>query len=163
LSVFERTYPKEQGMAARNDASALIGTWKQLSGTMVEEGSQVSKSNLSAAPNGFVNFSEDGRMILLSTDSARKKPAGEVPTAAEAEALYRSMIAYAGTYKVEGNKVTYDLEATWNESWTGTKQVRFWEINDDRLTVTTPEIVNPLTGKRSVFKLTFVKVGRVSR
>ena len=150
-------------MAARNDASALIGTWKQLSGTMVEEGSQVSKSNLSAAPNGFVNFSEDGRMILLSTDSARKKPAGEVPTAAEAEALYRSMIAYAGTYKVEGNKVTYDLEATWNESWTGTKQVRFWEINGDRLTVTTPEIVNPLTGKRSVFKLTFVKVGRVSR
>jgi len=150
-------------MAARNDASALIGTWKQLSGTMVEEGSQVSKSNLSAAPNGFVNFSEDGRMILLSTDSARKKPAGEVPTAAEAEALYRSMIAYAGTYKVEGNKVTYDLEATWNESWTGTKQVRFWEINGERLTVTTPEIVNPLTGKRSVFKLTFVKVGRVSR
>ena len=150
-------------MAARNDASALIGTWKQLSGTMVEEGSQVSKSNLSAAPNGFVNFSEDGRMILLSTDSARKKPAGEVPTAAEAEALYRSMIAYAGTYKVEGNKVTYDLEATWNESWTGTKQVRFWEINGERLTVTTPEIVNPLTGKRSVFKLTFVKVGRGSR
>lgn len=150
-------------MAAGNDASALIGTWKQLSGTMVEEGSQVSKSNLSAAPNGFVNFSEDGRLILLSTDSARKKPAGEVPTAAEAEALYRSMIAYAGTYKVEGNKVTYDLEATWNESWTGTKQVRYWEISGDRLTVTTPEIVNPLTGKRSVFRLTFVKVGRVSR
>jgi hypothetical protein len=150
-------------MAAGNEASALIGTWKQLSGTRVEEGSQVSRSNLSAAPNGFVNFSEDGRLLLLTVDSARKKPAGEVPTAAEAEALYRSMIAYAGTYKVEGNKVTYDLEATWNESWTGTKQVRFWEISGDRLTITTPEIVNPLTGKRSVFRLTFSKVGPVPR
>ncbi len=145
---------------ASNDASALIGTWKQLSGTMVEEGSTTEKSNLSSAPNGFVNFSADGRLMLLSTDSARKKPAGEVPTAAEAEALYRSMIAYAGTYELEGNKVTYHLEATWNESWTGSKQVRFWKIEGDLLTVTTPEIVNPLTGKRSVFKLTFRKIGR---
>ncbi len=143
---------------ASTDASALIGTWKQLSGTMVEEGSASEKSNLSAAPNGFVNFSADGRLILLSTDSARKKPAGEVPTAAEAEALYRSMIAYAGTYEIEGNKVTYHLEATWNESWTGSKQVRFWKVDGDRLTVTTPEIVNPLSGKRSVFKLTFRKI-----
>ena len=143
---------------ASTDASVLIGTWKQLSGTMVEEGSASSRSNLSAAPNGFVNFSADGRLILLSTDSARKKPAGEVPTAAEAEALYRSMIAYAGTYEIEGNKVTYHLEATWNESWTGSKQVRFWKVDGDLLTVTTPEIVNPLTGKRSVFKLTFRKI-----
>ncbi len=144
---------------ASADAAALIGTWKQLSGTMVEEGSTSTRSNLSAAPNGFVNFSPDGRLILLSTDSARKKPAGEVPTAAEAEALYRSMIAYAGTYELEGNKVTYHLEATWNESWTGSRQVRFWHIDGDQLTITTPEIVNPLTGKRSVFKLTFRKVG----
>jgi hypothetical protein len=144
---------------ASSDASPLIGTWKQLSGTMVEEGSTSERSNLSAAPNGFVNFSADGRLILLSTDSARKKPAGEVPTAAEAEALYRSMIAYAGTYKLAGNKVTYHLEATWNESWTGSKQVRFWKVEGDLLTITTPEIVNPLTGKRSVFKLTFRKIG----
>jgi hypothetical protein len=141
-----------------SDASALLGTWRQLSGTMVETDSGEQKSNLSAAPNGYVNFSADGRLILLSTDSARKPPAGQVPTAAEAEALYRSMIGYAGTYTVEGNKVTYDLDLTWNESWTGTKQVRFWEVNGDRLTVTTPEIVNPLTGKLSVFKLTFQKV-----
>ena len=144
---------------ASSDASPLIGTWKQLSGTMVEEGSTSERSNLSAAPNGFVNFSADGRLILLSTDSARKKPAGEVPTAAEAEALYRSMIAYAGTYKLAGNKVTYHLEATWNESWTGSKQVRFWKVEGDLLTITTPQIVNPLTGKRSVFKLTFRKIG----
>ena len=140
------------------DARQLIGTWKQLSGMMVEEGGSEQKSNLSAAPNGYVNFSADGRLILLSTDSARRPPAGQVPTAAEAEALYRSMIAYAGTYKIEGNMVTYDLDVSWNQSWTGTKQVRFWQVDGDRLTVTTPKIVNPLTGKPSVFKLTFQKV-----
>jgi Lipocalin-like domain len=144
-------------MGNGNDAGTLIGTWKQLSGTMVEEGGGEQKSNLSAAPNGYVNFSADGRLILLTTDSARKAPAGQVPTPAEAEALYRSMIGHAGTYKVERNMVTYDLDVTWNESWTGTKQVRFWEVNGDRLTITTPEIVNPLTGKRNVFRLIFQK------
>jgi Lipocalin-like domain len=149
-------------MSSGGDASALIGTWRHLSGTMVEEGSGEQKSNLSAAPNGYVNFCADGRLILLSTDSARKPPAGQVPTPVEAEALYRSMIGYAGTYKIEGNKVTYDLDVTWNESWTGTKQVRFWEVNGDRLTITTPKIVNPLTGKPSVFRLTFQKVAPAS-
>jgi len=149
-------------MGDNSDPKALIGTWKQLSGTMVETGSGEQKSNLSAAPNGYVNFSADGRLILLSTDSARKAPAGQVPTAAEAEALYRSMIGYAGSYKVEGNKVTYDLDVSWNQSWTGSKQVRFWEVNGDRLTITTPEIVNPLTGKPSVFRLTFQKVAPAS-
>jgi lipocalin-like protein len=149
-------------MSNGSDPRLLIGTWKQLSGTMVEEGGSEQKSNLSAAPNGYVNFSADGRLILLSTDSARKPPAGQVATPAEAEALYRSMIGYAGSYKVEGNMVTYDLDVTWNESWTGTKQVRFWDVNGDRLTVTTPKIVNPLTGKPSVFRLTFQKVAPVA-
>jgi len=54
--------------------------------------------------------------------------------------------------------VTYDLDVSWNQSWTGSKQVRFWHVEGDRLTVTTPKIVNPLTGKPSVFKLTFQKV-----
>jgi hypothetical protein len=145
-------------MGEENDPRLLIGTWRQLTGTMIEEGGIERKSNLSEAPNGYVNFAPDGRLILLSTDSARQAPAGQVPTAAEAEALYRSMIAYAGSYKIEGNKVTYDLDVTWNQSWTGTKQVRFWQVDGNRLTVTTPEIVNPLTGKKSVFRLTFEKV-----
>lgn len=36
--------------------------------------------------------------------------------------------------------------------------MRFWEVDGDRLTVTAPEIVNLLIGKRSVFRLTFQKV-----
>lgn len=136
----------------------FFGTWRQLMGTVVEVGSGVERTNLSAAPSGLVNFSPDGRLLLLTVDSSRRKPEGEKPTAAEAEALFRSMIAYAGTYVVEGNKVTYDIEISWNESWTGTKQVRYWELKDGKLHVSTPEIVNPLTGKLSVHRLTFEKV-----
>lgn len=138
--------------------SELYGTWKQVSGTVIEVGSGVERDNLSAAPNGFVNFSPDGRVMVMSFDSARKKSAGPVPTAAEAEALFRGTIAYAGTFTVEGNRVFYDIDASWNVAWTGTRQERFWELRGNRLHVTTPEIINPLTGKPSIHRVTFEKI-----
>jgi hypothetical protein len=136
----------------------LYGTWRQLSGTLVEVESGLAKDGLSSAPNGHVSFSPDGRIMLLSIDTTRPRPATSVPTAAEAEALFRSMIAYAGWFSVEGNRIFYDLDASWNESWTGTRQERYWEIREGRLIVSTPEIVNPITGKLSVHRLTFEKV-----
>jgi hypothetical protein len=145
-------------MNSASDATRLIGTWKQLSGTMEEVGTGVTQNSRKSLPNGYVNFSPDGRLMLISADSIRAKPAGEVPTAEEAEALFRSLIAYAGSYKVLGNQVTYEIDLSWNESWTGTKHVRFWQIDGDRLSISTPEMVNPWTGKRSVMRLTFQKV-----
>lgn len=140
-----------------SNASILIGTWKQLSGTIEDVGSGVERNTYSAGSKGYVNFSADGRLMLLCVDPGRKKPAGEVPSAAEAEALFRGLIAYAGNYTLDGNRVTYDLDVTWNETWTGRKQVRFWEVKGDRLIISTPEMVNPQTGKRSVMRLTFQK------
>ncbi|MDB5534689.1 MAG: hypothetical protein JWO28_3004 [Hyphomicrobiales bacterium] len=144
-----------------SDAGQLIGTWKQLSGVVEEVGTGVSRSNLSTAPSGFITFSADGRIVNLTVDSSRKKPQSNPPTAAEAEALFRSLIAYAGTYEVDGNKVTYQLDVSWNELWTGTEQVRYWRIEGDKLHVSTPEIVNPLTGKKSIHRLVFEKVAAV--
>jgi hypothetical protein len=136
----------------------LYGTWKQISGTVIEVGSGVERDNLSSAPNGFANFSSDGRVMVMSFDSARQKPAGPVPTTAEAEALFRGTIAYAGAFTIEGSRVFYDIDASWNVAWTGTRQERFWELRGNRLHVSTPEIVNPLTGKLSIHRLIFEKV-----
>lgn len=138
--------------------AALYGTWQQISGTVVEADSGVERSNLSAAPNGYACFSPDGRVMVMSFDSARPRPAGPVPNAAEAEALFRGIICYAGWFTVAGNRILYDVDASWNQAWTGTRQERFWELQGDRLTVSTPEIVNPLTGRRSIHRLTFRKV-----
>ncbi len=140
-------------------AAALIGTWKQISGTVEEVGSKSgAQSGLSSAPNGYLNFAPDGRLLMLTVDSSRKKPASNPPSPAEAEALFRSLIAYAGTYHVDGNTVTYDLDVSWNELWTGTKQLRYWRIEGDRLLVHTPEIVNPMSGKKSIHHVTFQRV-----
>ena len=76
-------------------------------------------------PHGFINYSADGRMIALITRADRKAPADGKPTPAEAEALYRSMMSYAGAFTIEGNVVTHDVDISWNQSFTGGKQTRF--------------------------------------
>ena len=41
------------------------------------------------------------------------------PTPAEAEALFRSMLSYAGPYTIEGDVVTHHVDISWNQSFTG--------------------------------------------
>jgi hypothetical protein len=47
-----------------------------------------------------------------------------------------SMSAYAGTYAA-GEKVVHHVDTSWNGSWTGTDQVRFYKLDGETLTITT--------------------------
>ena len=85
-----------------DDTDRLIGTWKLVS-AVSEELATGQKTNLyEGAPIGFITYGADGRVMTVIVDSPRKKPAGAVATAVEAEALFRSMAAYAGTYTIKG-------------------------------------------------------------
>ena len=68
------------------------------------------------------------------------------------------MIAYSGSYSIEGNKVTHKIEVSWDQAWTGTNQQRFFEVKDDMLTIKTPQIISPITGKESVSTLVWERV-----
>jgi len=133
---------------------ALFGSWKQVSGRYIDHETGEERPGLSKAPNGYIHFSRNGRMFNLTVDSARPRPAGATPTAAEAEALFRTLIGYTGFYSVEGDKVYFDLDVSWNEAWTGTRQVRTWRLEGDTLYISA-EIINPMTGKPASHRLTF--------
>ena len=68
------------------------------------------------------------------------------------------MIAYTGSYSIEGNKVTHKIEISWNQAWTGTNQQRFIEVKDNQLTIKTPPIISPISGKESVHTLMWERV-----
>ena len=46
------------------------------------------------------------------------------------------MVAYAGTYTPRKGKVVCQIDISWNQSWTETAQVRFFELGGNRLTIT---------------------------
>jgi hypothetical protein len=137
--------------------AALVGTWKQLTGRYVDVETGEERPGLSKAPNGYFHFTADGRLFNMTVDSARDKPAGPKPDDAEAAALFRSLIAYTGRYWIEGDKVYFDVDVSWNESWTGTRQMRTFALTGNSLTVSA-DIVNPMTGKPARHRLTFEKV-----
>jgi Lipocalin-like domain len=96
--------------------------------------------------------------MTITVNADRQKPAGAVATAPEAEALFRSMVAYAGTYTIKGNQVIHRPDASWNETWTGTDQVRDYKFDGDRLSLAAAPSPNPHTGKMSVRTFVWEKV-----
>ena len=87
----------------------LFGTWKQLSGRYIDIDTGEERPGLSQAPNGYIHFARNGRLFNMTVDSARQKPAGPRATDEEAQALFRTLIAYTGTFEVQGNRVLFRL------------------------------------------------------
>ena len=135
----------------------LHGSWRLVSAVREEIPSGARTDMFGQNPHGFINYGPDGRMIALITRGDRKAASGR-PTAAEAEALYRSMLSYAGAYTVDGDVVTHDVDLSWNESFTGSKQQRHVAFEGSRLILSTPQSPDPIDGKVSVRRMTWEKV-----
>jgi hypothetical protein len=141
-----------------DEKDKLIGTWT-LSSAVGEDLSTGQKTNIyKGIPVGFITYGTDGRVMTIVVDSVRKKPAANVATAVEAEALFRSMAAYAGTYTIKGNQVIHVPDVSWNETWTGTDQIREFKFDAERLLLATAPSPDAFTGKMSVRTLVWEKI-----
>src|SRR5262249_45873686 len=101
-------------------------------------------------PVGYINYGADGRMLVLTVATGRRKPAGPKATSAEVEALFRSMTSYGGTYTIDGNEVTHHVDVSWNQSWTGTDQKRVARWEGNAVCVWPPLPLGPTPGGRGV-------------
>jgi hypothetical protein len=136
---------------------ALIGTWKLQSFVREVSGTNEHYNQLGEHPEGVVGYSEDGRMYAILLAGDRVKPHDEAPTDAERLALYKSMIAYAGTYTVEGTRVVHHVDLSWNGARAGGDQVRYFTIEGDTLTIRTAPNRSPIDGREGVGILVFQK------
>lgn len=138
----------------------ILGTWKLVAYVGEEVSSGAKSDVMGAHPSGYINYGSDGRMIVLIVGTDRKKPAGAVATPAEAEALIRSMLAYAGTYTIDSVKktVTHHIDASWDQSRTGTDVVRTYKLEGERLTLTTELSTDPASGKKTVRTVVWERV-----
>ena len=110
-------------------------------------------------PQAYILYTPGGYMMSITVEEKRAPPAGEVLTDEERVRLFKSIIsAYSGSYVVEGDTVIHSVELSWNEAWTGTKQVRKFKVTDDELVIeTTPrtagtdtrQFINTLTWERT--------------
>ena len=95
----------------------LIGTWKLITAVREEISSGTKTEFLGPSPVGYINYGADGRMLVLTVASGRRKPAGPKATSAEVEALFRSMTSYGGTYTIDGNETPGAVFALTSTAW----------------------------------------------
>src|SRR5215472_2344765 len=91
-------------------ADLLVGTWRLVSFVSEETESKTTYKSFGDDPSGLITYTPDGYVIYIITDPTRKPPAGPKVTDAEAAQLYQTMVAYAGRYKTDGNKLIVNPE-----------------------------------------------------
>jgi hypothetical protein len=136
----------------------LIGTWKLVAVTAEDVETGAKTDHFGPNPDGYINYGPDGRMIVINTRGDRAKPNGAAPTRDEAADLFQGVLAYAGTYTVEGDTVTHHVDISWNESWTGTDQVRHARFDGERVHLSTKPNADPVNGRMSVRTMTWRKI-----
>lgn len=107
----------------------LVGTWKLMSCFMEDVETKEQKAVWGERPNGHLTLTAAGDWIVVQTSEGRKPPQSDDDRCA----AFRSMLAYAGRYRVEGRKILINVEIAWDESWTGTEQVRLFSFDGNQL------------------------------
>ena len=140
---------------AADMSKLLVGTWRIASFSVMSlETNEVSRP-FGEKPIGYLQYSPGGHIVVFL--SAGEMPKVSPPFSDADRAAMHSKIfgAYAGTYTVDGNKVTHHIVASYRPDWVGADQVRFVELSGDKLTIKTAPLVGPTTGKQIVSTLTF--------
>ena len=137
----------------------ILGTWRLVSYVREDVASGAKSDVMGSHPGGYLNYAPDGRMIVMIVGSDRQKPIGPVATPDEAEALIRSMLAYAGSYSIDSQAktVTHQVDISWDQSRTGQSFVRHYALEGDRLTLTTEPSDDPATGRKTIRTLIWLK------
>ncbi len=137
----------------------LAGTYRLVSDTRkVLDTGEVSYT-FGKHPIGYIMYGKEGRMLVLVLRDDRPRPASVDKATLEQQAiLFRSMLAYGGTYKYDGTRIEHHIDISWNELWTGTTAIRNVRKEGDKLIYTTDPTPSSGDGKMSVTTLIWEKV-----
>ena len=118
----------------------LVGTWKLVSAWSTRpNGERVPLYG--EHPIGFLTYSTEGRMTAILGNSERPMLSTEdrlTAPMAERAAAFSNFTAYAGTFRIEGDRVIHHVEICSLQNWVGTDQVRQMRLEGSRLTLRPP-------------------------
>ena len=142
-------------LAAQDLASSIVGTWKLTSFARKEVATGKTAAAYGEHPSGYAYYTKGGHFLIFAVAQDRKKNEKADPTDAERVELFKSMFAWGGTYKTEGNKVIYNVDIAWVQSWVGPTRTYQVEMASNKLTVTTPPFKSTLDGQDIVVVTTY--------
>lgn len=137
----------------------LYGTWRLISFTQESLATGEKTEIFGKAPRGFLHYSPDGRMYAILVEDERPKPTDLAKVKDEERVeLFKTLIAYGGTFTFDGKTVTHHVDISWNETWTGTAQVRNVRLEGRKLYLSTNPMPSPKDGKLIIGVVAWEKV-----
>ena len=124
---------------AQAQEQSLVGVWKLVSYDLELKDGGPQQKLFGENPPGYLIFTANHRMMAV-LEAADRKP---YTTAEEGTNLLLSMAAYSGTYRLEGNTWITKVDVAWHPLQHNTEQVRYYTVDGDLLSVTTPWITDP--------------------
>ena len=121
------------------DGEKVVGTWKLVSYEVEVQATGQKGPVMGEKPTGYAVFTQEGRAFFILTGELREPATNDE----ERAGLLNTLVAYTGTYRVEGDKWITRVEVAWNPEWVGSEQTRFFKLDGDRLKVLSPWRVMP--------------------
>ena len=112
----------------------VVGTWKLVSYVVEVQATGEKMPVMGQKPTGYTTFMPDGRVYFVLTAEGRQPAKSD----AERANLLSTLVAYTGTYRIDGDKWITKVEVAWNPEWIGTEQTRPFTLEGDKLQVLTP-------------------------
>jgi len=121
----------------------LIGTYRLVSFESIADDGEVMQP-FGENPAGFAMYTAQGYMsAILMMRERQTFPEGDILAAGDRERAeaFASSSAYAGRWEIVDGRIVHHLEATTFPNWTGTTQVREFELTDSHLTLFPPRML----------------------
>jgi hypothetical protein len=112
-----------------DDRAKIQGIWRLVSFQVEYQATGERQDVRGKNPTGYINFTPEGRMGVIITNEGRQ-PATTDQDRAE---LFKTLVAYTGLYRVDGDKWITKVDVSANPAWVGTEQTRSFKIVGDRL------------------------------
>ena len=138
--------------SAQDLANQIVGVWQW--GTESTRKYADSNDTQQRQIKGIVIFTKGGRFAIMQHPADAKTPTNPE----ELGKLAMSQFFGAGTYKVEGDKVTLKYEVCGNPSWIGQERKPNLKVDGKTMTWVTPELKDIATGKMFVDTYTNTRV-----
>lgn len=123
--------------------SELVGTWQLVrTAAHASDGTPVLPPYGNESAMGIVSLAADGRMICVLCDSRAEMPDG----------LEREYNSYCGAYTYDGRQLVTRVDASANDDWFASEQVRDVSFEGDLLVLRPPpRITNGKTLQRVLY------------
>jgi hypothetical protein len=142
----------------------LVGTWKLVSASSSAASGERNDTPFGPSPAGFLTYTRDGRMTAMISYGGRKRLSSSDSRLASAEEeaeAFRTFVAYAGRYWLDGGKVIHHVEISSIQNWVDTDLIRSIKFEGARIVLVT--LPTSDGGKIQTFELIWHRLPANSR